>query len=73
MAEEQNPVVEIAPKNMYIPICVAQAVCISAIIIAVLIIKFFFAGSYEKIQKWYQKNILDETVITAVFNEEESN
>ena len=39
--------------------------------IAILIIKFFFEGSYAKLQKWYQKNILDETTVTAFFEEEE--
>lgn len=72
MSEEQNNTAENKPKNMYIPICITQAICISAILIVVLIIKFFFDGSYTKLQKWYQKNILDETTITAFLDEEES-
>lgn len=59
------------PKNMYIPICITQAICMTVILIAILIIKFFFEGSYAKLQKWYQKNILDETTVTAVFDEED--
>lgn len=59
------------PKNMYIPICITQAICMAVILIAILIIKFFFEGSYAKLQKWYQKNILDETTVTAVFDEED--
>ena len=71
MTEEQNSTVENKPKNMYIPICITQAICMAVILIAILIIKFFFEGSYAKLQKWYQKNILDETTVTAFFDEEE--
>ena len=71
MTEEQNNTAENKPKNMYIPICITQAICMAVILIAILIIKFFFEGSYAKLQKWYQKNILDETPVTAFFDEEE--
>lgn len=67
MTEEQNNTAENKPKNMYIPICITQAICMAVILIAILIIKFFFEGSYAKLQKWYQKNILDETTVTAFF------
>lgn len=71
MTEEQNNTAENKPKNMYIPICITQAICMAVILIAILIIKFFFEGSYAKLQKWYQKNILDETTVTAFLDEEE--
>lgn len=71
MTEEQNNTAENKPKNMYIPICITQAICMAVILIAILIIKFFFEGSYAKLQKWYQKNILDETTVSAFFDEEE--
>lgn len=68
--ENQTEKVEIKPKNMYISICITQAICIAVILIAILIIKFFFAANFQKIEKWYTKNILDETNISAVFEEE---
>ena len=55
---------------MFIPICITQTVCITVILIGVLIIKMFFESSYKKIEKWYTENILDQTTITAVFEEE---
>lgn len=70
--DNQTEIIEIKPKNMFIPICVTQAVCIAVILIAVLIIKFFFDGSYTKLQKWYGENILDETNVSEVFEEENS-
>ncbi len=69
--EDTTKTIESNPKNMYVPICITQAICMVVIFIAVLIIKFFFTSSYEKCQKWYSKHILDETTITAFFEEED--
>lgn len=68
--ENETDVIEIKPKNMFVPICITQAVCVAVILIAVLIIKFFFEGSYTKLQKWCVNNFLEETVISDVFDEE---
>lgn len=68
--EKQTEIIEIKQKNMYIPICITQAVCVAVILIAVLIIKFFFEGSYQKVQKWCADNVLAETNISQVFEEE---
>ncbi len=70
--ENETEVIEIKPKNMYIPICITQAICIAVILISVIIIKFFFDGSYKKIEKWCQNNIFEPTKITANFDEETS-
>lgn len=58
------------PKNMFAPICITQLVCVSVLIIVVLIIKFFSKNTFEKIEEWHNKNFLEETIITAVFEEE---
>lgn len=68
--EEQTEIIEIKPKNMFVPICVTQAVCVAVILIAVLIIKFFFEGSYTKLQDWCKDNFLEETTISDVFDED---
>lgn len=68
--ENQPERTEIKAKNMYISICITQAVCVAVILIAVLVIKYFFSGSYEKLEKWYSENIMEETEITADFDEE---
>lgn len=70
--EEQTEITEIKPKNMYVPICITQAICVAAILIAVLIIKLFFKDSYVKAQDWCKDNFLEETVISDVFDEEEN-
>ena len=58
------------PKNMYAAICIVQAICIVIILIAILIIKFFFSDGFKIFTKWYTENILEETVVTAEFSEE---
>ncbi len=68
--ENQTEAKEKKTKNMYTSICATQAVCVAVILIAVLIIKFFFDSSYFKLKKWCFENVLEETVITAVFEEE---
>ncbi len=68
--ENESEVIEIKPKNMFVPICIVQAICIALILITVIIIKFFFEGSFLKLQKWCQNNIFEHTQITANFDEE---
>ena len=70
MTDQENEKTEIVAKNMFVPICITQTLCIAVILIAVLIIKFFFDGSYKKLQKWCDNNFLEQTVISDVFNEE---
>lgn len=70
MTEQQNETQKTKPKNMYVAIATTQTVCIAVILIAVLIIKFFFGDSYKKLEKWYDKNILDQTTVSGIFDEE---
>lgn len=70
--ENETEIIEIKPKNMFVPICITQAICVAVILIAVLIIKFFFESSYTKLQNWCDNNFLEETVISDVFDEEAS-
>lgn len=70
--ESETEVIEIVPKNMYVPICITQAICVAVILIAVIIIKFFFSSSFSKLEKWCQENIFEQTKITANFDEETS-
>lgn len=72
MTDQENGIIEIVPKNMFVPICITQAVCIAVILIAVLIIKFFFDGSYTKLQNWCEYNVLEQTVINDATYEETS-
>jgi len=69
---EETEIIEIKPKNMYIPICITQAICIAVILLSVLIVKFFFSSSYAKLQNWCTQNILEETKITAFSDREEN-
>ena len=66
----ENETVEIKSKNMYVPICITQIICIAVIFAAVIIIKFFWNDSFKKIEKWCSDNLFEQTKITANFDEE---
>ena len=68
--ENETEIVEIVPKNMYVPICITQAVCIAVILIGIIVMKFFFKDNYFKFKNWCQQNVLEHTHITANFDEE---
>ena len=70
--EKEPEVIDITPKNMFVPICIVQAICIAVILITVIIVKFFFESSFLKLQKWCHNNIFEQTEITANFDEETS-
>lgn len=59
----ENTTNETKPKNMYFPICITQIICIATILIAVLIIKFFFAGSFAGLKTWCDNNVFEQTKI----------
>ena len=63
--------VEIKPKNMYVPICIAQAICIAVILIGVLVIKIFFKDAHTLLKAWCQENVLQQVEITAFEQEEQ--
>ncbi len=68
--EEQTEVIKVTAKNMFAPIYITQAICVAVILIAVIIIKFFFNSSFLKLEKWCQSNIFEQTKITANFDED---
>ncbi|MBR3968543.1 MAG: hypothetical protein IKJ93_03025 [Clostridia bacterium] len=61
----ENSTQETVQKNMYFSICITQIICICAIIIAVLIIKFFFPHNFTKLKTWCSNNVLEQTKIAA--------
>ena len=68
----ENEFVEIKPQNMYFGIYVTQIICIAAIIITVLIIKFFFPNNFAAIKSWCENNVFEQTNIATDITEEAS-
>ena len=66
----QNDFMRLKEKNMFIPICVIQSICIAVILITLVILKLFFKPTYTKTADWIGKNIFEQTKITATFDEE---
>ena len=68
--ENETEIIKTQPKNTYASIWITQALCIAVLFIAIMVVKFFFANSYTKLQKWCEKNVLEQTVVSDVFDEE---
>lgn len=49
---------------------IAQAVCILIILSSVLVIKYFFKGTYKQLTKWYIDNVCVDTDINEVLEDE---
>ena len=49
---------------------IAQTVCVLIIISSVLVIKYFFKGTYKQLTKWYIDNVCVDTDINEVLEDE---
>ena len=49
---------------------IAQTVCVLIIISSVLVIKYFFKGTYKHLAKWYTQNVCVDTDINEVLEDE---
>lgn len=49
---------------------IAQAVCVLIILSSVLVIKYFFKGTYKQLTKWYIDNVCVDTDINEVLEDE---
>ena len=58
------------PKNSFINILITQFICISAILIALTVIKYFFSGTFWNLKGIYQKYFLTDTEISEVIDTE---
>ena len=58
------------PKNSFINILITQFICISAILIALTVIKYFFTGSFFDLKGVYQKYFLTDTKVDEVLTTE---
>lgn len=72
MQEQNSEVNKPLPQNNFIRICITQAICMIVILIAVFVIKMFFGNGYQKVKKWYERNVLDETDVSEIFDGETS-
>lgn len=59
---------EETPKraNQFINIIIAQAVCVTVILLSVLVLKYFFKGEYKDVKGWYSQEIAMNTDINEV-------
>lgn len=58
------------PKNSFANILITQFVCISAILILLTIIKYFFTGTFWNLKGIYQKYFLTDTETSEVIEDD---
>ncbi len=68
----ENEVIEIKQKNMYVPICITQLICVLAILIAIIITKYFFGNTFNQFKNWCNNNLLEQTRVISDFDEGQS-
>lgn len=49
---------------------ITQSVCVLIIITSVLVTKYFFKGTYKKLDSWYKENVCVTTDINEVLSDE---
>jgi hypothetical protein len=55
-------------SNCFINIIITQALCVLIILLAVLLLKYFFKPEFSKLKGWYQKNICNDTYVEEVLS-----
>lgn len=54
------------PKNSFVNILITQFICISALLVLLTIIKYFFTGTFWNLKGVYQKYFLTDTETNEV-------
>lgn len=49
---------------------IVQSICVLIILASVVIMKYFFKGAYSQIEKFYREEILSDTKISEVLQNE---
>ena len=54
--------------NQLINIMITQAICIAAILLIIIGVKYFFKQTYSHLKVWYGQEICDDTDINEVLD-----
>lgn len=63
---EQEKTDNISLKSRFVEIVITQIAVSLIIIFSVLIVKYFFRGTYNELKAWYKTNICADTNIEEV-------
>lgn len=55
--------------DTYMKISIVQAVFVLAVILSLVITKYFFKNTYTQIKQWYEQNICVSTDVNEVMEE----
>ena len=60
---------QIKVRPFFIKCIIVEVITVFLIVSVITVFKFTNRKLFEKVQKWYEKNILDDTSISEVINE----
>lgn len=62
---EQNEKI-LKPDNKWLNIIITQILCVSIILLSIIIMKYFFKGTFNSVKEWYEINICNDTDVNEV-------
>ena len=65
---DENEITLSKPKNRFVDIIITQAICVIIILLALIVIKYFFKDTFAKIENWYNKYICADTEISEILS-----
>ena len=67
---QENDILKVSPRPMFIPLVITQAVCIVTLLLGVVAVKYISPKNFKKVRYWCAQNILDEVDLDKMFDGE---
>ncbi len=72
MEDFENKTAESKPskaKDILLAVIITEAVCVVIILLGLLFLKYFSAGSFNRLEEFYSEHFLTETSLSEVIKE----
>lgn len=69
---ENDEILTPKKRDCFASIIITQSICVVLILLTVLVVKYFFKGTYNQAKEWYSQNICVDTDIEQVISDGET-
>lgn len=69
---ENDEILTPKKRDCFPHIIITQSICVVIILLTVLVVKYFFKGTYNQVKEWYSQNICVDTDINQVISDGET-
>lgn len=69
---ENDEILTPKKRDCFAYIIITQSICVVLILLTVLVVKYFFKGTYNQVKEWYSQNICVDTDIEQVISDGET-